>query len=579
MWDEGNDIVTDLQGNIYIAGEYYNNSIFPGGANADVTASSGGNNKSYLAKYDNCANLLWVAFSDNLMAPDHDRSTALVLDENQNSVYIVGEFSNRIHFNGGIGDFAGPASDLFTIGATNQGYIARFDMDDGTIQDIETVTLNTITSITSITVHENIGHIYIGGQSGPFVGADKIFIQRYHTDPSLIGVLDWTVESAYLSTVNLMDLDFDETLGPEGSVWATGSFRKGLRLIGADIITTTGKSDAYVVRIEDATTPLSQPVFENGNISGRMFGQGIVSDDNGHAFLTGYYIGMTTTAFNMIGGQILPFVSSTEPNAYFVAMHADGTPQWANARYGGSVFGEVLGLAVSISGDHVVFAGTYQDTDMEFDGTELLPYVAGTPNDQSHIFAVSYKASNGDYEWSNASIEDPGDDALHIPHAVATDSLGHAFITGGFSIEMGYLVGTPASGEITTAGQWATFGMRVELDPAGAFQTPATDANYAPPLYGVEAPLIQTGEPTKLKIYPNPASDQLTIELPNLNKAYQITLVDITGRVIMQTDVKSDYSENLTWDTKSVANGTYLILMRDALTYESIIIQHVVISH
>ncbi|MFT5822571.1 MAG: hypothetical protein ACI8ZM_003827 [Crocinitomix sp.] len=213
------------------------------------------------------------------------------------------------------------------------------------------------------------------------------------------------------------------------------------------------------------------------------------------------------------------------------------------------------------------------------DGTELLPYMAGTPNDQSHIFAVSYKASNGDYEWSNASIEDPGDDASHIPYAVATDSLGHAFITGGFSIEMGYLFGTLASGELTTVGQWATFGMRVELDPTGAFQTPATDPNYDRNIDGVEIPLIQTDELNILKIYPNPASDQLTIELPNLDEAYQITVVDVTGRLVMQKEVNANSSKKLIWNTQAIENGTYLVLLRDGVTNENISIQRAVIAH
>ena len=67
----------------------------------------------------------------------------------------------------------------------------------------------------------------------------------------------------------------------------------------------------------------------------------------------------------------------------------------------------------------------------------------------------------------------------------------------------------------------------------------------------------------EMKAYPNPARDYLTFEYhyPAEEEGVQITIVDITGRVIQQFEL-SDSSGQLLWDTRGVVQGTYLYTLK-----------------
>lgn len=60
-------------------------------------------------------------------------------------------------------------------------------------------------------------------------------------------------------------------------------------------------------------------------------------------------------------------------------------------------------------------------------------------------------------------------------------------------------------------------------------------------------------------VYPNPASDQLTIELPILNKGnYQLNVIDVLGRTLISTTVKEGEKMHQL-NTESLAVGTYVL--------------------
>ena len=60
-------------------------------------------------------------------------------------------------------------------------------------------------------------------------------------------------------------------------------------------------------------------------------------------------------------------------------------------------------------------------------------------------------------------------------------------------------------------------------------------------------------EPSRARIYPNPANDKLNIEDPQL---YEIQIIDVTGRVLIN---KSCYPAKFTIDIASLKSGLYLV--------------------
>jgi hypothetical protein len=102
--------------------------------------------------------------------------------------------------------------------------------------------------------------------------------------------------------------------------------------------------------------------------------------------------------------------------------------------------------------------------------------------------------------------------------------------------------------------------------------TPGLRMNINPDIVGIEEMMAETG----FGIYPNPATDQVTIVFAD-NVDYQsITLVDLGGRIIKQLD--DSYSSNslkVTMTTEGIASGAYFInvLSRTGVSTQRLIIE------
>ncbi|MCC7453925.1 MAG: T9SS type A sorting domain-containing protein [Crocinitomix sp.] len=78
------------------------------------------------------------------------------------------------------------------------------------------------------------------------------------------------------------------------------------------------------------------------------------------------------------------------------------------------------------------------------------------------------------------------------------------------------------------------------------------------------------------EVYPNPAKDWVTIVTPEVEGQAQLTITDLTGRVILVETI----SKNLfNWDTKTMSDGTYLITLINLTTGERIGAEKVVLQH
>ena len=116
--DIGESIATDVLGNVYIAGEFYNHTI-TFGSNTFINAdNSGMYSDIFLAKYDTNGNLIWAK---NAGGADNENGSSISTDVAGN-IYLTGEFS----------------SPTITFGSTtliNSGgfYIAKYDLNGNVV--------------------------------------------------------------------------------------------------------------------------------------------------------------------------------------------------------------------------------------------------------------------------------------------------------------------------------------------------------------------------------------------------------------------------------------------------------------
>src|SRR5690606_27601368 len=202
--ETGYDVITDASGNVYVTGFYSNETTFNGGTFPDETIVSGGSamvNFAYVAKYDDCGNLLWVAKADATAIAGSSYSFSIALDETggagNEKVYITGFFEHELKFNSSTGSSGvnNPLSFISVLGSGRQGYVARFQASDGKIEYLDVVSLNQTTELKAITANETNGKIYIGGQfRGVGTGFEyRGFMQRYTPGATSIGTANWTI--------------------------------------------------------------------------------------------------------------------------------------------------------------------------------------------------------------------------------------------------------------------------------------------------------------------------------------------------------------------------------------------------
>lgn len=87
------------------------------------------------------------------------------------------------------------------------------------------------------------------------------------------------------------------------------------------------------------------------------------------------------------------------------------------------------------------------------------------------------------------------------------------------------------------------------------------DAYYAPVTVGIEDSPETTNE---LALFPNPASDRLTIKLPgNITGESRISIFNITGAKVFEQAFTSNGSESLSMDIADFQPGLYVVIVRN----------------
>jgi len=593
LYETGNAIATDSEGNVYITGIYQGYAVFDGGDNANVTVDADPafttNTKSYVAKYDNCANLMWVAYATGNGADDY--SYDMAIRESGDYLFIVGEFENQITFNHGIGDFGFGAGAVTTTRAGKNGYIARLNMTTGKVDYVDAVWSDAANSnLTAIAINENNGKIIVAGQTYNTYGLEKVYIRKYVPSYSSIGPKRFHLQSTTFNgaIVNAIDYDEDSPLGSGtfGSFWLFGDFRSSFNIssYGGAPFTTLNASgaqrDAFVLKYLDHTggpgamTDNPNGVFlKKGNISygasNSMTGMDIALDKTtGNAFMTGTKKGETAAAFGLAGHD-LP-IAFNRYTGYFVSMRFDGgiAPAGLSEISNPVGLGHSYSKCVSIFEDTVYFAG-YRTTSVFFDnedpGGSVLNFI-GLASEDNLLSLNSYNISDGSYNLSNGTTNPSGiENAFHYPGAVAVDNFGHLFVTGSFQGYMGYMLGDPASGNLYySSNGGSVFTMRVDIE--------VDEMPMQKPVFGdpIDNEAVENeGGAIDLVLIPNPTSGLTRIKLLNSDplKIYTINVIGVDGRVIYYGEFNDS---NLLLDCSTFANGIYTIWVNDEINAYSI---------
>lgn len=576
-----NDVVTDVNGNVYVVGTFTNTTELEGGINPNITITGGG---MYAAKYDDCGNLLWVSNTDGGTALCSGNS--LVLDEVNQMLYITGTVQGSFTFNSSQSSgllCSSDYSELFSPTLSTTGYIAQYDMITGCLYFVEEIAFRDGIDSKTITVNETNGAIYVGGNyTSTIAGSNHFaFIRKYTPETTLgesnhLGTPAWTIYdpasvSSAFSTIN--DLDFDES---GNRIYAIGNFKHLVQLYDGTyttpIISKPGDEGAFMTAYDDSGSPVYVTLRGgNGNSSSYMTGEGIaVEESTNNIFLTGSFDNNVTSAFSVSGIDPLTTFNANL-HSYMLSFNlTDPTHKWAHQTHATTGTDDyALGKDVTtINGDAFFlgeFSGTHfiVDTDGMF---EALPFI-GNPMNNAHLGIVSYTAS-GIKNWINVTeSQSPTGSDNHVGMAICSDNNQNSFVAGSYDNTVGYHDGVPYSGDLTQTGTGNNAFIIRAKNSSGAMQRKQQESPIA----------ISDANSTLslINLYPNPANSQLNLELIlNEGESALIKLMDINGKKISTHSLTNSKS---IINTENLSEGIYImqiIVNEELKETQKIVIKH-----
>lgn len=414
--DQGNNIVTDSFGNIYVTGIMSNwttGSIFGQG---EVNQTILNVNGAFIAKYDFNGSLLWAkqieANNQGVV------SNAIALDAN-NNIYLTGYFSVEVTF--GVGSIT--ETTLYATSASRDAFFAKFSQDGdfiwaksfGGVQDdapggndIEIDSNNNV----YVTGAFNGSVVFGAGELNETIllgDLHDIFISKYNINGNLI----WVKKAGGVNADSGKNLDLDSN----GNIYITGNFYNS-STFGETLsneITLFGNTEAAFIAKYDnngAFLWAKSPFYVNGpgaSISGDIK---IINDNR--IVYTGSYFGLTLMSDCVS-------VDGNSEDMIVILYDSDGNFIWNNTLKSDS-FDRGLALDVDVS-NNIIVTGYFGDDVVLNEGKCNETILQNKGN--GDIFITAY-----DINGQLLSATSAGSSGWDQGSSIDIDNFGNIHITG-----------------------------------------------------------------------------------------------------------------------------------------------------
>lgn len=551
--DNGVAIDVDQNGDVYSAGTFKQSTQFE-----TVTITGGGTNSAYLAKYDDCNGLKWVARG----VPT--TSTGFV---NCHSMDVAGNMLNRVFFTGsfrGTSTFyqgVSPSGPLLCAGPsvtiTGSGiYIAVYNLT-GCLLGV------TVIPDDANFIH-NSAHINVGRIFNTFTGyyEDRIYMAINETDLNTTGIRirvyafvlsgPATLNSAWIVPLRGTPSSQVSDIHSDGNrIAITGTYDRDIfwnTETTAFASTPTGVFEAFVATMNDVngfSIPMKVAAFTRGfepTSAGTSQSSGSgVQCVGSSVLLTGTYTGATTSVFN--SGMAMSGNGAVSC-AYAVNLHTSSAVEWAHTF---SCDGTTFGHDVTRSAGFVYFTGTWtNDTVFNIDNMAM---PADVPM-KNHMYVVKMYA-NGDFTapgtWQNHSYMNSDVTELMKPARIAANATW-VYVNGSYKgtgqMEDDIAFNSPLT---STVGTFNSFVWRYGMVSGTSFRE------------GAEADETETEmESTSLalNIFPNPAQTTLTIQISAPEENTTIEVYNAAGQLMINRTTSTSQEQV---DVSQWAPGIYFV--------------------
>ena len=522
--EEGNSIVTDAFGNVYVAGYFSTQTAIFG--NDTLINPSWGQNEILLVKYDSSGNILWATSAGGIV---DDAANGISIDLSGN-IYMTGSFNSPSVIFGN--------DTLLNASAGSEAFVAKYD-SAGNILWARSSTGVGIELSTCVDVDIN-ANVCISGYFNTTVifGNDtlfnsgtgaELFVAKYDSSGNVL----W-VKSA---GGNLDEIAYGIACDGVGNIYVTGYFKSPTFVFGGTTLANAGATstnDFFILKYDAAGNPLW--ANRAGGISSET-GYSLTCDPGGNVIVTGAFWSYIIT-FGSIDLVNANSVNAT-PDLFVVKYDLSGNTLWAKSA-GGTPYGDLAYGITNDSGGNIYVSGRFSSPSIVFDGFTL-----NQMSNNADIFVTKYDPV-GDVIWAVSAW---GPNGGQEGSAIAVDNNGNTYITGFFN------------------GPSITFGSITFNNPGGLNQS-----YYTAKLSALATGIKEKNNSVNLSVSPNPCFSSATISFSLLKpQNVSLTIFDVHGRLVSTLDdrIFPEGKNEVVWNVEEVNAGLYFLKMESGSVFEN----------
>lgn len=342
-YDGVEDICVDPSGNIILTGFYNSSPLIIDG----ISLPNSGGSDMFVVKFDPTGNAIWA---NRAGSGSYDDGYGVITDNNGN-VFVVGIFqSSTITFGG------------YTLnnGGDNDVYLVKYD-SGGVAQWAKRAGGSSWDNGFGVGT-DGLGNAYISGYFGSStmtfdgltvsLSGGSIFLAKY--DP--LGNALWAVNDGGSG----VDLNAAVSTDQSGNSYITGYFTSSTAFFGIWPLSNSGGADIYIAKY-DASGGVVWAKRAGG--SGSDVGYDVTHDGNGNTYLTGYF-GSSSVTF-----ETITLNSTGGPDVYVTKYDNTGAVPWAVNPSGGV---DDIGRGIySDANGNVYAAGAFYSASITFGNITL----------------------------------------------------------------------------------------------------------------------------------------------------------------------------------------------------------------
>lgn len=525
----GEDVVrkfyVDAAGNSYTTGYFTDSANFAIQGSPNMLTSNGFFDV-FVQKTGPDGNLLWAK---PFGGASFDYGTGITAD-GQGNVYVTGVFEEAPDFD------PGPGTAIVSSNGAQDIFLVKFDAS-GTFQWAKNVGGGGYDESTSVGTDAD-GNVYLSGyfnDTADFNPGAGVF--------EMIGagmndnfVLKLTANGDFIWAKQYGSSDFEAALAMKvranGDQYITGFFNGTVDFDpGASEFEMEGEpfnNTGYLLKLDSAG---------NFQLARKFGGTGPVIcydldlDAAGNIYIGGNFQG---TADLDPGAGILEY-TSTFVNGFALKLDASANFVWAKNI---ESVESVIPYSIDVSPTGTVMSSGYMETNTDFDPDPAGIFELGLSSNNAMGAFISLLDNNGDFiyafEFGGCNFADY--------HGAYTDAANNIYISGAFE---------------TT--------VDINPDPAPVMldEVVAMDFrdNYLIKLKPAHASVPTVNQPVQLSVYPNPATDNLVLQVDESLLGEMYSLYDDAGREILAGKL---LAVTTSMDVSNLSQGVYILRVNDA---------------